>query len=96
MNNKRPPAKKISGTPVVKDWRRDLKKVGSSLRARRRSFMGIVRYTGTVICQAIDGSEIGGFLMAFGLLGAVAAAALRTVAANKLANPMDLVHDLIS
>ena len=32
--------------------------------------------------QAIDASEIGGFLMAFGLLGAVAAAALRAVAAD--------------
>ena len=82
MNKKRPSAKKISTDAVVKDCDAILRisvivaVLGAAL------YWGLLDALAPSFAQAIDGSEIGGFLMAFGLLGAVAAAALRTVAAD--------------
>jgi hypothetical protein len=45
-------------------------------------YWGLLDTLAPSYAQAIDGSEIGGFLMPFGLLGAAAAAALRIVAAK--------------
>ncbi|MGA7815953.1 hypothetical protein [Caballeronia sp.] len=82
MNKKRPPAKEISRDAVVKECDAILRisvivaVLGTAL------YWGLLDALAPSFAQAVDGFEIGGFLMAFGLLGAVAAAALRTVAAD--------------
>jgi hypothetical protein len=82
MNKKRPPAKKISRDAVVKDCDAILRMSVIFAVLGAALYWGLLDTLAPSFAQAIDGSEIGGFLMAFGLLGAVAAAALRTVAAN--------------
>jgi hypothetical protein len=82
MNDKRPPAKKISRDAVVKDCDAILRMSAVFAVLGTALYWGWLDTLAPSFAQAIDGAEIGGFLMAFGLLGAVAAAALRTVAAN--------------
>ena len=82
MNNKRPPAKKTSRDAVVKDCDAILSMSVTLAVLGAVLYWGLLDTLAPSFSQAIDGVEIGGFLMAFGLLGAVAAAALRTVADN--------------
>ena len=82
MNNKRPPAKKTSRDTVVKDCDVILRMSVIFAVLGAALYWGLLDTLTPSFAQAIDASEIGGFLMAFGLLGAVAAAALRAVAAD--------------
>ena len=78
MNNKRPPAKKISRDAVVKDCDAILRMSVIFAVLGAALYWGLLDTLAPSFAQAIDGSEIGGFLMAFGLLGAVAAAHAQT------------------
>jgi hypothetical protein len=80
MNNKRPPAKKSSRDSVVKDCDAILRISVVLAVLGAVLYWGLLDTLAPTFAQAIDGSGIGGFLMAFGLLGAVAAAAIRSVA----------------
>jgi hypothetical protein len=82
MNNKRPPPKKISRDAVVRDCDAILRMSVVFAVLGAALYWGLLDTLAPSFAQLIDATGLGGCLMAFGLLGAVAAAALRTLAAN--------------